>query len=760
MSNAPNYTPSVGFATEETNAAAGRSTLRTVAVDNELANIESSVNAINDNIKLLQRDDGKIKDKLIEPFMLSDAVALSFRTGGNPRGDWQTLTAYSPGDIVTHLGLTYMCQTAHTSGASFDGTKFQSLNNDGSSALSAQSAAASALLASQSAQSAASVFGVSAWVSGTTYSVGVFVTSPLTMLLYRRISTGAGAIDPSLDPTNWLSVKDTVNVKDYGAIGDGITDDSAALTAAWNAIKATITAFASDPYVTLSFVIPPGKYLISSPVDWTGAAGMNICVQAYGAVLIGKTAGGNVVDMTGTLGAHVKGLTITGDQVSTPRTGLLIGPVSTATCGINSFTDCKFMGYFSVASAWNHGSETTEWNGCRFANSFPAAETYAYMADGLNRFNATSPFKTIRAVGTAVSFTANSFKHCSFRNWATGSLGGSIFLEAANSWYFDKSCYFLAFKGANFRIRNDASFRTVGLTIGGLFETSQAPGLDYCVEFLVSNGVTTGSFDNNFDFTIPLAKSAVIKLTEPGGGATTGTIALTGTIKISSTSIGAVKLFDAPTMSFIGDINCRTANSLNLNFISKIAGILYVDNKSSLIVPASTDAHNLIVLDSTSGNVSFQTEKAVFHCMNNSDTSGGIVFARSIGQADRNSEIEAFNSATQAANYLRMNVHNGTVGTKYKALSAFGDGRVEIGDSSVSNVLRVEPSVPGTGDVNLRAFGAGANISLRLSPKGTSGVVFTLANVPNFTSDANAAAGGVPLGGIYRNGTALQIRTV
>jgi hypothetical protein len=272
--------------------------------------------------------------------------------------------------------------------------------------------------------------------------------------------------------------------------------------------------------------------------------------------------------------------------------------------------------------------------------------------------------------------------------------------------------------------------------------------------------VVTGSFDNNFDFTAPLVSNAIIKLSSPSGGATTGTISVGGTVRVGITPQGIIKLFDAPTMIFNGDINCRPGQNINLGLIQKVSGVLYVDNKNFLTVPLGTSAHNLIIVDGASGNVAFHSENATFHCMNNAETAGGLVFSRSIGQADRSSQIEAFNSATQSLNYLRMNVHNGTVGTKYKALSAFGDGRVEIGDSSVSNVLRVEPSVPGTGDVNLRSFGAGANIALRLSPKGTSGVVFTLANVPNFTSDANAAAGGVPLGGIYRNGTALQIRTV
>ena len=57
-------------------------------------------------------------------------------------------------------------------------------------------AAASAALASANATA-------SVWVSGTTYALGQVVISPLSLLLYRRVISGAGTTDPSLDSTNW-----------------------------------------------------------------------------------------------------------------------------------------------------------------------------------------------------------------------------------------------------------------------------------------------------------------------------------------------------------------------------------------------------------------------------------------------------------------------------------------------------------------------------------------------------------------------------
>lgn len=62
------------------------------------------------------------------------------------------------------------------------------------------------------------------------------------------------------------------------------------------------------------------------------------------------------------------------------------------------------------------------------------------------------------------------------------------------------------------------------------------------------------------------------------------------------------------------------------------------------------------------------------------------------------------------------------------------------------------------GSVTLAAQGTDADVGFNISPKGTATVRIPIANVPDYANDAAAAAGGVPVGGIYRNASALQIR--
>ena len=67
-------------------------------------------------------------------------------------------------------------------------------------------AAAAAVSAVAAAASAAATSNVTKWVSGTTYTAGECVWSPIDFLTYRRQANGGGTIDPSADSSHWTRV--------------------------------------------------------------------------------------------------------------------------------------------------------------------------------------------------------------------------------------------------------------------------------------------------------------------------------------------------------------------------------------------------------------------------------------------------------------------------------------------------------------------------------------------------------------------------
>lgn len=78
-------------------------------------------------------------------------------------------------------------------------TKDKATAADAAAALASAAQAA----AQASANAAATSAGAIAWVSGTTYAIGDVRWSPLSRLVYRRVTTGAGTTDPSQDISNW-----------------------------------------------------------------------------------------------------------------------------------------------------------------------------------------------------------------------------------------------------------------------------------------------------------------------------------------------------------------------------------------------------------------------------------------------------------------------------------------------------------------------------------------------------------------------------
>jgi hypothetical protein len=112
---APPYTRSADFAQDERNNVGGRSTVRTDQVDAELDNVSTSIVALCANLALIQRDDGKLRDALVELFNLSPTARTALQVKLNPRGLWAAAQSYAVMDFIDVGGVSYICSIAHTS---------------------------------------------------------------------------------------------------------------------------------------------------------------------------------------------------------------------------------------------------------------------------------------------------------------------------------------------------------------------------------------------------------------------------------------------------------------------------------------------------------------------------------------------------------------------------------------------------------------------------------------------------------------------
>jgi len=106
--------------------------------------------------------------------------------------------------------------------------------------------------------------------------------------------------DYSLSPATWEQVKnralDTVSVKDFGAVGDGVTDDTTAIQNAINASSGLV-------------LIPAGTYIITS--DLTISADIDIAL--YGTLQLGT---GSVNGITTAVNARGSAIALSSDAAS------------------------------------------------------------------------------------------------------------------------------------------------------------------------------------------------------------------------------------------------------------------------------------------------------------------------------------------------------------------------------------------------------------------------------------------------------------
>lgn len=91
--------------------------------------------------------------------------------------------------------------------------------------------------------------------------------------------------------------------------------------------------------------------------------------------------------------------------------------------------------------------------------------------------------------------------------------------------------------------------------------------------------------------------------------------------------------------------------------------------------------------------------------------------------------------------------------------SGTGKGLFQIGNIGATGVNYLGVRNAATGNaVPLQAIGDDADISITIAPKNNGILIIPPANVRAFANDAAAAAAGIPIGGFYRNGSAVQMR--
>ena len=242
------------------------------------------------------------------------------------------------------------------------------------------------------------------------------------------IATGTGAVTR----TTASKLADTVSVKDFGAVGDGTTDDTAAIQAAINSLpsRGGIVTFPAGKFRTTA------KITVKSYVTLQGAGkfGGTDTYDQGSTTIYGNHSGTAILSLVGSVSCTISDLdlqSVSGGPY--PQSGLLLGRSTSASAGYHSIKRISVYGSYQVANVYSIASEDNIWEDINLWNYGQSTGKHCfYTSIGNSNTTMTEPLVTS-------SNLDNVFVRFWFANAHTDANAACIYLDNAQgmgSWSF------------------------------------------------------------------------------------------------------------------------------------------------------------------------------------------------------------------------------------------------------------------------------------------------------------------------------------
>ena len=239
----------------------------------------------------------------------------------------------------------------------------------------------------------------------------------------------AGAVTRTLES----KLQETVSVKDFGAVGDGVTDDTTAIQAAISSGAGVI-------------VFPPATYIVSPQALTNPDGGTGICINVpsnitlsmYGATIKQASGtsgtGGVISNVNAVSNVNIIGGTIDGNESST--TGNMNGIL------LLNATNCLIQNVSAINTRWialgfrNPGSPAISYGNNSILNCY--VNNCLYIG-----IQCTSPILGLKIIGNTVNYTADNAIDINGNNPSAGNGYGDQIIVSNNSTAYSTTGLFL-----------------------------------------------------------------------------------------------------------------------------------------------------------------------------------------------------------------------------------------------------------------------------------------------------------------------------
>lgn len=218
---------------------------------------------------------------------------------------------------------------------------------------------------------------------------------------YRLSFTGGLAYNHAIGDTVEYITSGVLNVKWFGAIGDGATDDAVPFQRAINQFGTTDGG---------QLFIPNSTYLINSSLDLTNRQNIQITGESRNRTILHfAVAGRACLDLNGSSRMMFRDFTISGDAVTIPACAVWMGRSTTNSDGGQIRWDHVYVtGSFTSCGFYNQSSENNSYNRC-YVWITGSTATAGFWIGRANEFSLVSDYVT---PGGSLSQTVVSIHEC------------------------------------------------------------------------------------------------------------------------------------------------------------------------------------------------------------------------------------------------------------------------------------------------------------------------------------------------------------